>query len=69
MRLNGLESPEGEEWEVEIHGDKKKLDHLAFTQIRKQSVDPYNRLRSIAEDAQFVEMVHELFPKFPLVGE
>lgn len=50
--------------------ERKTLEHNAFTQIRKSSVDPYNRLRSIVEDANFVRVVYEHYSSrgYPMLG-
>jgi len=42
---------------------------LAFTELRKESQDLYNRIHSIAEDAAFVDQVRRSYPSLPLVRE
>ena len=42
-------------------------DNNALSYIRKESLDIYNRLHSIAEDATFVQEVHEAYPDAPLL--
>lgn len=42
--------------------DKEKL-----SEIRKESLDIYNRIRSIAEDALFVEKVAEHYDGYPVI--
>ena len=39
----------------------------ALAHIRKESQDLYNRIHSIAEDAAFVDLVHQEYPDFPLI--
>ncbi|KAF9073544.1 initiator tRNA phosphoribosyl transferase [Rhodocollybia butyracea] len=39
----------------------------AFAQIRKESLDIYNRLKSVEEDIMFVDEVHASYPHFPLL--
>ena len=38
-----------------------------LTYIRRESLDVYNRLHSIAEDVEFVNLVHEAYPNLPLL--
>ena len=51
---------------------RKIIEHDAFVQIRKSSVDPYNRLHSINEDSGFVRVVYEYYHdesrEYPLLG-
>ena len=51
---------------------RKIIEHDAFVQIRKSSVDPYNRLHSIDEDSVFVRVVyahyHDESREYPLLG-
>jgi len=42
--------------------DKKEL-----AEIRKESLDIYNRIHSIAEDALFVEKVAEHYSEYPVI--
>lgn len=42
--------------------DKKEL-----AEIRKESLDIYNRIHSIAEDSFFVEKVVEHYNKYPVI--
>ncbi|KAJ3996558.1 initiator tRNA phosphoribosyl transferase [Lentinula boryana] len=39
----------------------------AFSHLRKESLDIYNRLKSIEEDIQFVNQVHDAYPDFLLL--
>ncbi|KAK7472369.1 tRNA A64-2'-O-ribosylphosphate transferase [Stygiomarasmius scandens] len=39
----------------------------AFSQIRKESLDIYNRLHSIEKDIEFVNQVHAAYPQYPLL--
>ena len=56
--------------DVELFLDRKKFEQDARNQIRKQSLDPYNRLHSIAEDTEFVQNIHEkYYSSYPLLGE
>ncbi|PFH45595.1 hypothetical protein AMATHDRAFT_158622 [Amanita thiersii Skay4041] len=43
------------------------LDQDTFAYLRKESLDIFNRLHSIAEDVLFVEQVHETYPHLPLL--
>ncbi|KAH8115303.1 initiator tRNA phosphoribosyl transferase [Phellopilus nigrolimitatus] len=56
------------ELEFSLFGDRNKLEHHALTQIRKQALDPYNRLHSIAEDIEFVGSVHEKYASYPILA-
>jgi tRNA A64-2'-O-ribosylphosphate transferase len=38
-----------------------------FSEIRKESLDIYNRLHSIEEDLDFVNAVHGSYPELPLI--
>ncbi|KAJ3541050.1 hypothetical protein NMY22_g4047 [Coprinellus aureogranulatus] len=38
-----------------------------FSEIRKESLDIYNRLHSIEEDVEFVNSVHDAYPDLPLI--
>ncbi|TEB38143.1 initiator tRNA phosphoribosyl transferase [Coprinellus micaceus] len=38
-----------------------------FSEIRKESLDVYNRLHSIEEDLDFVNVVHDSYPDLPLI--
>lgn len=37
--------------------------------LRKESLDIFNRLHSISEDAAFVEHVHQAYSTIPLLGK
>lgn len=39
----------------------------AFAFLRKESLDIYNRIHSIAEDIHFVDRVHEVYPNLPIL--
>ncbi|OCB91042.1 initiator tRNA phosphoribosyl transferase [Sanghuangporus baumii] len=55
--------------DFELFSDRKKFEHDARNQIRKHSLDPYNRLHSIAEDIEFVQDVHEkYYSSYPLLA-
>jgi hypothetical protein len=41
----------------------------ALIHIRKESLDLYNRVQSIAEDCEFVHAVHQVYPNLPVVRE
>ena len=41
------------------------VDALAY--LRKESLDVYSRLHSIAEDIQFVEHVRNYYPNLPIL--
>lgn len=40
----------------------------AFKAIRKESLDIFNRLHSIDEDASFASSIAHAYPSFPVVG-
>jgi hypothetical protein len=40
----------------------------AFKAIRKESLDAFNRLHSIDEDASFVSSIAHAYPSLPVVG-
>ena len=42
-------------------------DTNVLAYLRKESLDIYNRLHSINEDVHFVQLVHEAYPKIPLL--
>ena len=42
-------------------------DTNVLAYLRKESLDIYNRLHSINEDVHFVQLVHETYPKIPLL--
>ena len=44
-------------------------DKKGFAEIRKESLDIYNRLHSIATDALFVEKVAEHYSEYPVIRE
>lgn len=45
----------------------RDLAAIAFAELRRESQDIYNRIHSIAEDAEFVKQVHQHFPDLPLL--
>jgi hypothetical protein len=60
----------------EQHGDAELASVNAVTSrshvleyLRKESLDIFNRLHSIAEDAAFVEHAHQAYSTIPLLGE
>lgn len=42
-------------------------DRKGLAEIRKESLDIYNRIHSIAEDALFVEVVAEQYNGYPVI--
>lgn len=40
-----------------------------FSELRKESLDIYNRLHSIQEDVSFVNTIHEAYPNLPLIRQ
>lgn len=42
---------------------------LALNHLRKESLDIYNRLHSIAEDIEFVKSVRAAYPHLPILRE
>ncbi|KAI5115176.1 hypothetical protein M0805_003343 [Coniferiporia weirii] len=48
--------------------DRGRLEHLALTHIRKQSLHPFNRLHSIAEDIDFVKTVRDKYSSQPMLA-
>ncbi|KAJ6631454.1 initiator tRNA phosphoribosyl transferase [Mycena sp. CBHHK59/15] len=47
--------------------DAKRAETEAIAFLRKESLDLYNRLHSIAEDILFVNQVHEAYPGIPIL--
>ncbi|OJT10576.1 hypothetical protein TRAPUB_12912 [Trametes pubescens] len=47
--------------------DARVANAEALAYVRKESLDIYNRLHSIAEDVQFVQQVHEAYPDIPIL--
>ncbi|KAI6046423.1 tRNA A64-2'-O-ribosylphosphate transferase [Pisolithus marmoratus] len=45
----------------------RDLTAVAFAELRRESQDIYNRIHSIAEDAEFVKQVHQHYRDFPLL--
>lgn len=45
----------------------RDLAAIALTELRKESQDIYNRIHSIAEDAEFVKQVHRYYRNLPLL--
>ena len=58
-----------EENELSLRDDRRRLEHFALESIRRESVDSYNRLHSIAEDASFVETIFRHYSSFPVIRE
>jgi hypothetical protein len=56
---------------IEIEHPGKMLttfcDKRSLVEIRKESLDIYNRIHSIAEDALFVEQVAEQYGGYPVI--
>lgn len=46
-----------------IENEHKKIQE----EIRKETLDAYNRLHSIHEDITFVQRVHETYPNLPMI--
>lgn len=47
----------------------RDLAAIALKELRKESQDIYNRIHSIAEDAEFVKQVHRYYRNLPLLRE
>ncbi|KAF9243194.1 initiator tRNA phosphoribosyl transferase [Melanogaster broomeanus] len=47
--------------------DAKEATAIALAELRKESQDIFNRIHSIAEDAAFVNRVHEHYPDLPML--
>lgn len=53
----------------------EKLDGIedynaqALAHIRRESLDLYNRVRSIAEDVEFVNTISQVYPSLPILRE
>ncbi|KAL1938517.1 hypothetical protein VTO73DRAFT_11540 [Trametes versicolor] len=47
--------------------DTRGANAEALAYVRKESLDIYNRLHSIAEDVHFVQQVHEAYPDIPIL--
>lgn len=41
----------------------------ALAHLRKESLDLYNRLHSIAEDIAFVSGIHDVYSELPIIRE
>lgn len=61
-------SPERGDAEVASFNAGNSRSHI-LEYLRKESADIFNRLHSIAEDAAFVEHVHQAYPTIPLLGK
>lgn len=48
---------------------EKGIENQALAHIRKESLDLYNRVHSIAEDCEFVKAVRIAYQDLPLVRE
>ncbi|KAJ7655648.1 initiator tRNA phosphoribosyl transferase-domain-containing protein [Mycena polygramma] len=48
-----------------FNAHREQSDALAF--LRKESLDLFNRLHSIAEDVSFVNQVHAAYPDIPIL--
>ena len=48
--------------------DHKEFERAALAQIRRDTSNPYARIRSIAEDAQYVERIRQHYSEYPIVG-
>ncbi|KAG2137311.1 initiator tRNA phosphoribosyl transferase-domain-containing protein [Suillus cothurnatus] len=48
-------------------GNLKDDTSLAFSELRKESQDIYNRIHSIAEDSAFVDQVYQSYHRLPLI--
>jgi tRNA A64-2'-O-ribosylphosphate transferase len=49
--------------------DGRNYDHQIREEIRKETVDLFNRLHSVNEDIHFVRQIHMAFPSLPLIRE
>ena len=47
----------------------KQANAEALAYVRKETLDLYNRLHSIAEDVHFVEEVRQAYPELPILRE
>jgi len=52
-----------------IRMSPRDLAAIALAELRKESQDLYNRIHSIAEDAEFVKQVHQYYRDLPLLRE
>lgn len=50
-----------------VYRDGRQERAQILAHIRKESLDIYNRIHSISEDAQFVNEVNRAYPDLPLV--
>ncbi|THH04313.1 hypothetical protein EW145_g5614 [Phellinidium pouzarii] len=57
-----------DEEELELFLQRKKIEHDALTHIRKQSLDTFSRLHSIAEDIKFVRSVRDEYASYPMLA-
>ena len=53
--------------DLQLHEVRTKLEHRARLEIRKQTLDPYSRLHSIAEDVAFVNKVHDVYKLYRML--
>ena len=49
--------------------DDRELQNDALSHIRRESLDLYNRIHSIAEDCEFVGMMRHAYPDLPILRE
>jgi len=61
-------SPEHDDAELTPFDAVSHSSHI-LEYLRKESSDIFNRLHSIAEDAAFVNHVHQVYPTIPLLGK
>lgn len=52
---------------MQVIYDAREVNADALAYVRKESLDIYNRLHSIAEDVHFVQQVHEAYPDIPIL--
>ena len=64
---NAMAIEQGQDADLQLYDDRKKLEHRARLEIRKQTLDPYSRLHSIAEDIAFVNKVHDSYKLYRML--
>ncbi|KAH9935229.1 initiator tRNA phosphoribosyl transferase [Epithele typhae] len=52
---------------MDVDFDIRQANAQALAYVRRESLDIYNRLQSIAEDVKFVHQVHREYPDLPLL--
>lgn len=51
----------------DLISDFHRQTSQALSELRKESLDVYNRIHSIVEDVKFVNEVHAAYPQLPIL--